>query len=177
MARRLGSARATKTCSAMASRSGGGIEVVGELAQLARPPLGVAAVSNAVGVLGKLREAGLDYGQPRTRTSRLQCELNVGAARIVLGQPVDVPGEAEHRRLLHPFHPHVGGVAVVPLHPGRAARAQVDLRLLAEPGTQSLGRGESRPYLGRRVSDLDGSLDAIRERHDCLQYVATVWLR
>src|SRR5260370_35860717 len=98
MARRLGSARATKTCSAIASMSGGGIEVVGELAQLARPPSGVAVVGRAVGVLGKLRETGLDHGQPRARTSRLQRELNVGAPRIALRQPVYRPVEPEHSR-------------------------------------------------------------------------------
>src|ERR1700761_7042823 len=111
MARRLGSARAVKTCSAIASLSGGGIEVFGELAQLTRPPSRVAVVGRAVGVLGKLCETGLDHGQPRARAGRLQRELDVGTARILLGQPVDVPGEAEHPRLLHPFHPHVGGVA------------------------------------------------------------------
>ena len=41
MARRLGSASATKTCSAIASISGG-IEVFDQFAQLARPALGVA---------------------------------------------------------------------------------------------------------------------------------------
>src|SRR5712691_565751 len=109
MARRLGSARATKTCSAIASMSGG-IEVVDQLAQLARPTLSVAVVRLAVGVFRQLSEAGFDHGQPRARTDRLERELDIGAARIVIGQAVDVPGEAEHRRLLDPFDPHVGGV-------------------------------------------------------------------
>ena len=88
MARRVGSARAMKTCSATASMSGG-IEVVDQLAQLARPALGVAVERLAVGVLGQLREAALDHGQPRARADRLERELDVGAARIVVGQPVD----------------------------------------------------------------------------------------
>src|SRR6201996_4176814 len=162
MARRLGSPKATKTCSAIASTSGC-IEVVDEFAKLARPPLGVTVVGRAVGTLGKLREAGLDHGQPRAGPGRLQRELHVGAARILLRQAEDVPGEAERPWLLHPFHPHLRTVAAVPLHRGRAAQAQVDLRFLAEPGTQPLGRGERRPYLGRRVRDLDGPLDAIGE--------------
>jgi hypothetical protein len=80
-----------------------------------------------------------------------------------------VPGEGEHGRLLDPFDPHVGDVAVVPFHAGRPARAQVDRCLLAEPAGQALGRGERRPYLGRRVSELHGPLDAIRKTHVGLQ--------
>src|ERR1700748_1367929 len=176
MARRLGSAGAVKPCSAIASLSADGIEVVGEFAQLTCPPLGVAVVGRAVGVLGQLREPGLDHGEPRARAGRLQRELNVGAARIVLRQPVNVPGEAEYCRLFHPLHPHVGGVAAVPLHPRRAAGAQVDPGLVAEPGAQPLGRGKRRPYLGRWMGDFDGPLDAIRESNDYLHDVATCWL-
>ena len=50
MLRRVGSARAMKTCSAIASMSGG-IEVVEQLAQLVCPALGVPAEGLAVGVL------------------------------------------------------------------------------------------------------------------------------
>src|SRR6266545_695295 len=103
MARRVGSARATKTCSAMASTSAG-IEVAGQFAQLALPALGVAVVRLAVGVLWQLGETGLDDRQPCARTGRFERELDIGTARIVLGQLVDLPGEPEHRRLLHPFH-------------------------------------------------------------------------
>src|SRR6185312_9927140 len=69
MVRRVGSARATKTCSATAStsasgRSGsgrsGGIEVADQLAQLLGPALGVAVERLAVGVVRQLREPGLD---------------------------------------------------------------------------------------------------------------------
>ena len=88
MARRVGSASAMKTCSAIASMSGG-IEVVGQLAQLARPALGVAVIRLAVGVLRQLGETGLDHRQPRARTGRLERELDIGPARIVLGQPED----------------------------------------------------------------------------------------
>src|SRR5882724_10789406 len=83
MARRLGSASAAKTCSATDSMSGG-IEVVDQLAQLARPALRVAVVRLVVRVLRQLREAGLDHGEPRARADRLERELDVGAARIVL---------------------------------------------------------------------------------------------
>src|SRR6266540_1297944 len=55
MPRRLGSARAMKTCSAIASMSAG-IEVFDQLAQLARPTLGVAVVGLAVGVVRQLGE-------------------------------------------------------------------------------------------------------------------------
>src|SRR3954451_17777632 len=100
MVRRLGSARAMKTCSAIASMSGGGIEVVDELAQLARPAFDMIVVLRAVGVVRELGEAGLDHGQPRSRTGRLERELDIGTARIVLGQPGDLPGEPEHGRFL-----------------------------------------------------------------------------
>ena len=97
MARRLGSARATNTCSAIAwpSFGSGGIEVGDQVAQLARPAVGVAVVGRAVGVVGQLGEAGLDDGQPRPRADRFERELDVGAARVIVGQTVDVPGEAE----------------------------------------------------------------------------------
>src|SRR5215470_9678445 len=55
-------------------------------------------------------------------------------------------------------------------------RAQVDRRLVAEPGAQALRRGERRPYLARRVSELHGPLDPIRKTHDGLRLVATEWL-
>src|SRR5262249_61761638 len=102
MPRRLGSARAMKTCSAIASMSGG-IEVFDQLAQLARPTLGVAAVRLEVGVLRQLGEAGFDDGQPGARAGRFERELDVGAARVVIGQAVNMPGEAEDLRLLDPF--------------------------------------------------------------------------
>src|SRR5215471_6050778 len=102
MARRVGSARAVKTCSATASVSGG-IEVGGQLAQLLRPAFGVSVVGLAVGVLRQLGEPALDHRQPGARAGRLEREFDVGAAWIVLRQPVDGPGEPEHPRLLHPL--------------------------------------------------------------------------
>src|SRR5690348_2360453 len=77
MERRLGSARAVKTCSAMASASGG-IEVGGQLAQLARPALSVAVERLTVNVLWQLGEAALGHGQPRPRSGGLERELDVG---------------------------------------------------------------------------------------------------
>src|SRR6266567_8900414 len=53
----------------------------------------------------------------------------------------------------------------------RSARAQVDRRLVAEPAAQALSRGERRPYPGRRVGDLDDTLDSIGESHDSLPVV------
>src|SRR5215831_10918160 len=67
MARRLGSARAVKTCSAIASTSGG-IEVADQVAELLRPALGVAVVRLAVDVLGQLGETALDHLEPGART-------------------------------------------------------------------------------------------------------------
>ena len=69
MARRLGSARAVKTRSAIASASGG-VEVAGQLVKLFAPALRVAVVRGAVGVLGQLGETGLDHGQPGARATR-----------------------------------------------------------------------------------------------------------
>src|SRR6516162_1372955 len=176
MARRVGSARATKTCSAAVSMSGG-IEVAGQLGQLLRPPVGVAVVGLAVGVLGQLGEPGFDHRQAGARTGWFERELDVGAARIVLGQSVDRPGEPEHPRLLHPFHSYLGREPCLgPSHPRCAARAQVDRGLVAEPGAQALGRGERCPHLLRRLSDLHGPLDAIRKSHVALRQVATDWL-
>src|ERR1700692_677704 len=99
MSRRVGSARAVKTCSAIASMSGR-IEVVGQFAELTRPPLGVALVRLAVGVLWQLGETGPAHRQPRARTGRFEGELDVGTARVVLGQFVEPPGVPEHPRLL-----------------------------------------------------------------------------
>jgi hypothetical protein len=67
----------------------------------------MAVIDLAVGVLGQLREPGLDHREPRAGAGRLERELDVGAARVVVRQLFDLPGEAEHRRLLHPFHPHL----------------------------------------------------------------------
>src|SRR5262249_9177153 len=126
MARRLGSASAAKTCSATASMSGsataspsGGIEVAGQFGQLLRPAIGVAVVGGAVGVAGQLGEPGLDYRQPGARPGGFEGELDIGPARVIVGQPEDVPGEPEHRGLLHPLDAHLGGVPAGPPHPGR----------------------------------------------------------
>src|SRR5437867_3668127 len=84
--RRLGSARAVKTSSATPSMSGRvGIEVLDELAQLMGPTVGVAIEGLAVGVLRQLREARFDDGQPGAGAGRCQRELDIGAARIVVG--------------------------------------------------------------------------------------------
>src|SRR5215471_3570812 len=117
MARRVGSARATNTCSAIASTSGG-IEVAGQFAQLECPALGMAVVDLAVDARWQLGEPGLDHLEPGARTGRLERELDVGTPRIVFGQPLDLPGEAEHRRLLYAFHPHLNRVPAGPPHPG-----------------------------------------------------------
>jgi hypothetical protein len=129
----------------------------------------VTLVLLAVNIVGQLGETGLDHGQPGARAVRLEGELDVGAARVVLGQPLDLPGEPEHGWLLHPFHPHLDRVAVGPAHPGRSARTQVDVRLLAEPAAQALGRGQRRPHPGRRVRQLHGPLDPVGKAHDVLQ--------
>src|SRR5262245_9453449 len=83
MARRVGSARAVKTCSATASMSGG-IEVGDELIELTHPTLGVPAERLAVGDVGQLGEPGLDDGQPRPGADGLERELHVRAARVVV---------------------------------------------------------------------------------------------
>src|SRR5260221_6932998 len=118
MARRVGSARAAKTCSAIASMSRG-IEIGGQFTQLARPELGVAIERLAGGVLRQLGEPGLDDRQPGPRTGWFEGELDTGTARILLGQPVNGPGEPEHRRLLPPFHAHVDRGTAGPPQPGR----------------------------------------------------------
>src|SRR5204863_319411 len=71
MPRRVGSARATNTCSAIASTSGCGIEVFDQLAKLVGPALCVATECLLVCVVRQLREAGLDHGQPRAGVVRL----------------------------------------------------------------------------------------------------------
>src|SRR5215470_10564851 len=79
MARRVGSAKATNTCSATASASGG-IEIGGQLAELLGPAVGVAVVRLAVGILGQLGEPGLDHRQPRAAAHGFERELDVGPA-------------------------------------------------------------------------------------------------
>src|SRR6185437_6028219 len=111
---RVGSARAAKTSCATASWSRPGIEVVNELAQFPLPALGVAAVGNCVRVAGQLREAGLDHRQPGARGVRLQRELDVGAARVVLRQAEDGPRPAEHPWRLQPLDTELVGVLAVP---------------------------------------------------------------
>src|SRR6476646_179344 len=86
MARRVGSARARKTCSAIVSMSGG-IEVVDQLSQLANPALGVSVNLLPVGVLPQFGETGRDHREPRPRAGRLERELDIGPAWIVLGEP------------------------------------------------------------------------------------------
>ena len=183
MARRGGAARGVETCSAGASVAGsgggpvcGGVGGGGRVDHPPRPPLAGVGRRLAVNVLRQLGETGLDHPQPRARAGRFERELDIGAPRIVLGQPVDLPGEPEHRRLLHPLHTHVDREPVAPPHPGRPTRTKVDRRLIAEPCAQALGRGQRRPHLGRRVSDLHGPLDAIRKTHDSLPRVATLRL-
>src|SRR5579871_5705509 len=82
MARRVGSASATKTCSAMASRSGP-IDVLRELCQLPGPALTVRVVGLAPSVDGKLGEARLDDSKQRPVPVGLQGELDVRASRVV----------------------------------------------------------------------------------------------
>src|SRR5262252_2136381 len=75
MARRVGSARAAKTCSAAVSGSGRaagpgsgagsrGIEVGGQLAEFLGPAFGVAAERLGVHVVGELGEPGFGDGEP-----------------------------------------------------------------------------------------------------------------
>src|SRR5262245_28899164 len=63
MARRVGSARAVKTCAAVVSGSRG-IEVGGQLAEFLGPAFGVAAIGLGVHVVGQLGEPGLGDGEP-----------------------------------------------------------------------------------------------------------------
>src|SRR5689334_16870773 len=62
MRRRVGSARATKTCSAMSSMSSA-MEVLRELGELSGPAVAVGVVGVAAALDGKLGEAGLDHAQ------------------------------------------------------------------------------------------------------------------
>src|SRR5581483_241809 len=177
MARRVGSARAEKTCSAIASMSGG-IEVPGELAQLDRPAVGVAVVGRPTGIDGQLGEAGLDDLQSCPGMGTLEGELDIGAPRVVLGEVRDPPGEPEHPRLLDALDPHLDADAAREGHHACAPGAHVDRRMVAEPATEPLRRGEGGPHLVRWVSQDHGPLDPIRERHR--RYppdIATRWLQ
>src|SRR6266568_3252369 len=113
MLRRLGSASAAKTSWATASGSRAGIEVFGELTQLALPPLDVAAVRAGEKVVGQLREAGFDHGEPGPFAHRLKGELHIGTARIVARQATDAPGVSEHVRRLDALDTQVGDVAAL----------------------------------------------------------------
>src|SRR5437016_2822532 len=98
MARRVGSARATKTCSATASMSGS-IEMLHQLGQLTRPAVAVRFVRLAPDVDGQLGEAGLRDAKQCAVAGGLQGELDVGAARVVRGQVRQAPRVGEHGRL------------------------------------------------------------------------------
>ena len=139
----------------------------------------------AAGVVGQLRETGLDHPQPRAGTHRFEGELDIGPARIVLGQVREPPGEPEHRRLLDPFDPHVDREPAPERHLSGPSWAQVDRRLVTEPGGQTFGRGERGPHLRRRVSEFHAPLDPVRKPHRNLlpwqptgcHNMATDWLR
>src|ERR1700756_5042017 len=79
--RRVGSARATNTCSATASISHA-IDVLHQLGQLSRPALTVGVVGLAPGLDGKLGEAGLDDTKQGAVALGLKRELDVGAAGV-----------------------------------------------------------------------------------------------
>ena len=85
--------------------------------EIAHPPAKVwAALTTAEGLGAWFgNEATIDL-RPGGSASMRWDHGHTADMRIVLGQPVDVPGVAEYRRLLDSFHPHVGGVTVVPPH-------------------------------------------------------------
>src|SRR5262249_47202559 len=181
MLRRVGSASATKTCSAIASISGG-IKVVDQFAELLDPAAGVALVRGAAGVVRQLGESALDHAQPGAGFRGLEGELNVGTAWVVLGQPVDVPGVREDRRWLDPLQAEVHRGAVGPRQLRCATRTQVNRRLVAEPRAESFCTRERGPHRLRWMRELDGPFDAIRKCHvnlrsGLLVVVATCKLR
>jgi hypothetical protein len=57
-----------------------------------------------------------------------------------------------------------------------ATDAQIDLGAVPEPGAQTLGGGERRPYALGRMGQLERAFDPIRERHIHL-LTATIRLR
>src|SRR5205085_2693417 len=101
-ARRVGSASATKTCSATDSMSGA-IEVVRQFGQLPRPTLAVRLVGVAASVERQLGEACLDDPQHGAGLFGLESELDVRATWVVVGQVRQAPGVGEHGRLLDAF--------------------------------------------------------------------------
>jgi hypothetical protein len=114
-----------------------------------------------VGVRRQLGEADLDHRQPGARAGRLERELDVGAARIVVGQPVDgqvnpnTVGSSTRSTRMSAVNPSVHVIRAARPGAGRSC-------LVAEPGAQALGRGERGPHRGRRVSELHGPLDPIQ---------------
>src|ERR1700757_3870485 len=115
MARRVGSARATKTCSATASMSGA-IEMARQLSQLTRPAVAMRLIRLAPDAGGQLGEAGLRDAKQRAGASGFQGELDVGAARVVVGQVRQSPRVGEHARLLHPLYAHLDAHAAGECH-------------------------------------------------------------
>src|SRR5450631_2501112 len=171
--RRVGSARATKTCSATASVSGG-IDVLHQLGQLSRPALTVGVVGLAPGVDGKLGEARLDETKQGAVALGLQGEFDVGATRVVLGKVGQPPGVCEHRGFLHALDTHVDCHTAGEGQRRSATGPQVDARPLAEPRAQPLGSGERLPHLARTAGQGEGALDAVGQRHDYLLREAIV---
>src|SRR6478736_1039830 len=106
-----------------------------------------AAIDLRPGGAARMTWSGEGY-TAHMRVERVEEPAVFGFTWHIFGLPDDVPGEPEHGRLLHPFHPHVGRVSLPgPRHPSRPAGAQIDSRLVAEPGAQALGRGQRRPHL------------------------------
>src|SRR5512138_3908992 len=152
--RRLGSASAVNTSAATASLGSGSLEVGNQLSEFVVPAFVVATEGLGVLLAVRLSETTLYHGQPCSGVRRFEGELDVRAARVAGGQPVQAPREAEDARLLDPLDPQRRLVAARPRHPHGAARPQVDRRLMAEPTGQPFGGGDCRPHPRRWLTDV-----------------------
>lgn len=64
-----------------------------QFVQFLHSTVGVGAVRLRVHTLGQLRADSTTVN--RARTHRLQGELHIGVAPVVVRQPIDIPGETE----------------------------------------------------------------------------------
>jgi len=126
-----------------------------------------AGKSTLLAVLGglELGEAGFDDGHRGAVVVRRQRELDVRAARVTVGQAVDAPRIPEDRLRLDPLDAQLGSVTTVPGQLRGAADPEVDLRAVAEPGTEPFGRRDGRPHAVQRPIDAHRALNPIRESH------------
>ena len=169
---RVGSASAAKTAGSGSATAAliappGPARVVGQLAELARPAVGVGGErgGSLVGVDVERVEAALDDRDARAVALGGERELDqrrVAPASAPRATPSRQPAVGEAVRRLDRLDAAVERAVVAPAQRQRAAGAQVDLGAgVAEPAAEVVGAGDQLPHALDGRGDQDVSLDAV----------------